>query len=935
MKKFLSFILMTLVVSQAWAVAVGDKFENGDVAYKINCPYPSPRVSVIGLSTSGKAKTSVALDIPLSVAYSGVDYTITLVEDSAFINCTTIKSVNLAKATQLASLGTAAFSNCSNIETVTLNEGLKNIRYRVFKNCTLLKTIQLPSTVTHVDNNFVEGDESLATITVSSGNNTYASLRGILYDKEMRILHRCPPGLNYGLKETSFPETLTTVISYAFSSCSKISSIELPYGTQKIESGAFQYCTGLTSFKIPSSVTTLGSAFAGCTNLATFYINIATPPSILDSFFSGNTKKTTLRVPKASIDAYKAAYCWKDWANIEHGAYDISYYSFKAANGNSYVGHYTVTSSAPQTVNGVSYDGRVKLVGQYIYPSTKGTIEVPEDVTCNGKKYAVTSIGYQAVYSTPSADYGLSLGNNVDSIDAHAFLGQSYLKQFKPNINLKYIGNYAFHTCGITNDIKFSYGLKYVGGYAFYKCPIKMMLIPSSVSSMSTYAFIQMTSLEKLYLNKAFFSDGWTFTGVPTSCKLYVPIGYTDHYREHAKWSHFTNIEAGANDYAFNDDENSLYHVTILSTTELTHDGAVYCGKAKLVYHPVHKTLSHDQWNCSNGVIDITNGAYRRYLITQIGDSCLDGCSSIKSTTLKYMDRLEKIGDWAFYGTGIVKEEVPGSVTSIGRGAWAGCNNLTDLTFLYGTSAPQSIGRTFYGDNASGFTCNVRARWYNIFKDNVSQWAEGNEANQLNAYFYTENNNKYEDFAVNHPIDWEASGLSAYVVTDFDNNKVITSPAQRTGANVGVIVSGYSAKKYHKLVRPASSASVTKISGLRAITTDLQDIYSTSTSNYYFDIPNQNFKKPTSTHKMYLGHAYLLTLNSTASTLELDLAQGSGLKGDVDGNDVVDITDANILINIVLGKDSASNYGGRADVTGEGDIDVSDINAVLNIILGK
>ncbi len=57
--------------------------------------------------------------------------------------------------------------------------------------------------------------------------------------------------------------------------------------------------------------------------------------------------------------------------------------------------------------------------------------------------------------------------------------------------------------------------------------------------------------------------------------------------------------------------------------------------------------------------------------------------------------------------------------------------------------------------------------------------------------------------------------------------------------------------------------------------------------------------------------------------------------GDVDGNGVVDITDANILINIVLGKASASSYGGRANVDGKGDVDISDINAVLNIILGK
>lgn len=57
--------------------------------------------------------------------------------------------------------------------------------------------------------------------------------------------------------------------------------------------------------------------------------------------------------------------------------------------------------------------------------------------------------------------------------------------------------------------------------------------------------------------------------------------------------------------------------------------------------------------------------------------------------------------------------------------------------------------------------------------------------------------------------------------------------------------------------------------------------------------------------------------------------------GDVDGNGIVDISDANILLNIVLGKDTASKYDGRADVDGNGIVDITDVNATLNIVLGK
>ena len=58
-------------------------------------------------------------------------------------------------------------------------------------------------------------------------------------------------------------------------------------------------------------------------------------------------------------------------------------------------------------------------------------------------------------------------------------------------------------------------------------------------------------------------------------------------------------------------------------------------------------------------------------------------------------------------------------------------------------------------------------------------------------------------------------------------------------------------------------------------------------------------------------------------------------KGDVNGDGKVNGDDLNILINILLGKDQASNYGGRANVDSTGEIDGNDLNALINILLGK
>lgn len=57
--------------------------------------------------------------------------------------------------------------------------------------------------------------------------------------------------------------------------------------------------------------------------------------------------------------------------------------------------------------------------------------------------------------------------------------------------------------------------------------------------------------------------------------------------------------------------------------------------------------------------------------------------------------------------------------------------------------------------------------------------------------------------------------------------------------------------------------------------------------------------------------------------------------GDVNGDGKVDIDDINILINILLGKDTASKYDGRADINGDKKTDIQDVNQLVNLVLSK
>lgn len=60
----------------------------------------------------------------------------------------------------------------------------------------------------------------------------------------------------------------------------------------------------------------------------------------------------------------------------------------------------------------------------------------------------------------------------------------------------------------------------------------------------------------------------------------------------------------------------------------------------------------------------------------------------------------------------------------------------------------------------------------------------------------------------------------------------------------------------------------------------------------------------------------------------------SWLKGDVNGDGVVDVTDINCLINIILGLESPDRYERRAYVNDDNTVDVSDINDVITILIG-
>ena len=89
-----------------------------------------------------------------------------------------------------------------------------------------------------------------------------------------------------------------------------------------------------------------------------------------------------------------------------------------------------------------------------------------------------------------------------------------------------------------------------------------------------------------------------------------------------------------------------------------------------------------------------------------------------------------------------------------------------------------------------------------------------------------------------------------------------------------------------------------------------------------------------------LSHQFKFDTNggSSAEKLYIDNlyfwknASEAPIPGDLNGDKKVDVSDVNIVINMMLGKATVTP---EADMNGDSKVDVSDVNAIINIMLGK
>lgn len=170
--------------------------------------------------------------------------------------------------TDITAIQGCAFSDCGNLEYVTLHDMVSVVNERAFADCYNIKGVTIPS------------------------NCSTLGARTFYYCVSLRFVSttKGPSAGDY------------------FSNCVSLEAANVIGGS--IGNNAFSSCYTLRRLSIPSSVTSIGSSvFFNAYCLNEIHFHAETPPTLSGAFFNANTapRAVVIYVPQGSLSAYTSA----------------------------------------------------------------------------------------------------------------------------------------------------------------------------------------------------------------------------------------------------------------------------------------------------------------------------------------------------------------------------------------------------------------------------------------------------------------------------------------------------------------------------------------------------------------------------------------------------------------------------------------------------
>ena len=182
---------------------------------------------------------------------------------------------------KVTSIGYLCFEN-SYIRSITIPEGVTNIGFDAFYNCTALENIIIPASVTNIGSRAFDDTPWL--------KNQQNKIPLVIVNIILVTAHTATG-------DVIIPDGVKIILESAFSDCTNVTSISIPDSVKEIKDQAFYGCTSLTSIILPDSVTFLGGyAFNKCSNLESIVLSDSLE-RIDPGAFEGCKKLKSLTIP--------------------------------------------------------------------------------------------------------------------------------------------------------------------------------------------------------------------------------------------------------------------------------------------------------------------------------------------------------------------------------------------------------------------------------------------------------------------------------------------------------------------------------------------------------------------------------------------------------------------------------------------------------------
>ena len=275
--------------------------------------------SIVGYKAFAAHRSLTSVSLPSSVH---------TVCSKAFAGCSNLKRISMTAS--LENVGASAFDGCYDLEqirmeensfykvisgmlihkkkkelirvenradmsSVTVPEGIECIKQKAFDR-NRVRSVHLPKSLTKIEDSAFHMAWALEQIEVDRRNPSFASLEGVLFDRERKKLILYP----HGKKDERYivEDTVSVIGRGAFGHSLHLQSVIIPDSVVRLEERAFEYSQKLENMMLPGSVTVIGDrAFQYCGKLKTVMLSRSIA-HIGDYAFYGCGELTSISIPR-------------------------------------------------------------------------------------------------------------------------------------------------------------------------------------------------------------------------------------------------------------------------------------------------------------------------------------------------------------------------------------------------------------------------------------------------------------------------------------------------------------------------------------------------------------------------------------------------------------------------------------------------------------